>query len=237
VPGWAVTTLQVMGVVGGILALPYSIIALGVAGTIGTGVLGALGAAGLSMGARELGEAMGLSESTIRAMEVGGGVLGGAIAGGPAARYSARRWGAPPETMAALNRMPLKFQRQYATAKATGWRWPNKGWPYDNGAVGPKTIRPLDPDTPLDRFGPETGGFMSPAGDTFPMRAMRPGGDSAPPNLYTSKPGLMVEEAEIAPWFDQPGGGKQYRLIDPAGIEPRYSVEKAIDDGYLRRGH
>ncbi len=81
VPGWAVTTLQVLGVAGAIAALPYSIAMLGVAGTIGTSVAGAAGSIALALGSRAIGDALGLSESTIRSAEVVGGFVGGMLGG------------------------------------------------------------------------------------------------------------------------------------------------------------
>lgn len=233
VPGWAVTTLQVLGIAGAIAALPYSIVALGVAGTIGTAAAGAVGALGLSAAARPIGEALGMSEAGIRTLETAGGFLGGMIGGGAAARYAAPRWGASPATQAALARMPMRYQGQYATAKASGWRWPNGGWPPNNGAAGPARLTTLSPGTSIDRYGAPTGGYTSPAGEPFPARAMRGSPPTDPPNVYTVKKNLPVEEADIAPWFDQPGGGKQYRMVDPAGVKDRYSVQDAIDDGFL----
>lgn len=257
VPAWAVTALQALGVAGAIAALPYSIVALGVAGTIGTGVLGAAGALGLSAAARPIGEALGMSEAGIRTMETAGGFLGGMIGGGAAARYAAGRqgwqWGSPPAARAALNKMPMKFQGKYAASKAVGWKKLDFGepgartlkidthYPPDKGAAGPTLTHRLDKGVKLDRYGPETGGFMSNAGDSFEMRAL-PGKPAGSPNNYTTTVGrdgksLMVEEAEIAPWFDQPGGGTQYRLVDPSGKTNRYSVELAKKHGYLTDGH
>ncbi|RYF24151.1 MAG: DUF4237 domain-containing protein [Oxalobacteraceae bacterium] len=233
VPQWAVTTLQALGVAGAIAALPYSIVALGVAGTIGAGGLGAAGAFGLATAARPIGEAMGLSEVGIRSLETAGGFLGGMIGGGAAARYAAPRWGASAATQTALARMPMRYQGQYATAKASGWRWPNEGWPPNNGKAGLPRMTPLAEKTPIDRYGAPTGGFTSPAGEPFPARAMRGSQPNDPPTIYKVKKEFVVEEADIAPWFDQPGGGKQYRMVDPAGVKDRYSVQDAIDDGYL----
>lgn len=62
---------------------------------------------------------------------------------------------------------------------------------------------------------------------------MRGAPPTDPPNIYTVKKNMPVEEADIAPWFDQPGGGKQYRLVDPAGVKERYSVQDAIDGGFI----
>ncbi len=81
VPLWAVRSLEVLGVAGALLALPAAIASVGVAATIGGGVLGYAGAKGGAAGGRALGHALGLSESATRALEVGGGMLGGAVGG------------------------------------------------------------------------------------------------------------------------------------------------------------
>ena len=44
---------------------------------------------------------------------------------------------------------------------------------------------------------------------------------------------MPVEQYEIAPWFGQPGGGTQYRLVSPDGLGEKYSVTDAINDGYM----
>ena len=82
VPAWATDSLKVMGIAGALLALPFSVATVGVAATIGGGV-GALVGGGLATkGARMAGEAMHLSEPTIRSMEVGGGLFGSLVGGG-----------------------------------------------------------------------------------------------------------------------------------------------------------
>jgi uncharacterized Zn-binding protein involved in type VI secretion len=94
VPEWAVTSLQVLGLVGAVMALPYSIAALGVGGTLAAGVLGAGGSYVGGKAMRALGESMGMSEAGILTMEafgeLGGGMLGGAA--------GARRFGTPRTT-------------------------------------------------------------------------------------------------------------------------------------------
>lgn len=256
-PQWAVTTLQVLGVAGAIAALPYAIVTVGVAGLGVSAGLGMVGTVGGSMGGRAAGEALGLSEAGTRALEVAGGFLGGMAGGGAGARSVAGKqgwqWGSPPAVRAALNKMPLKFQGKYAASKAVARKKLDVGkpgarklriatdYPPDNGAAGPTLTHRLGKDVKLDRYGPETGGYMSNGGDSFEMRAL-PGQPSGAPNKYTTTIGrdsksLMVEEAEIAPWFDQPGGGKQYRLIDLSGKTDCYSVELAKKHGYLRDGH
>lgn len=81
VPGWAVTGLKVLGIAGLIATLPFSVATVGVAATLGGLTLGFVGAAGGAAGGRLLGEKLGLSESGIRALEVGGGFLGGMVGG------------------------------------------------------------------------------------------------------------------------------------------------------------
>ncbi|KQM63573.1 MULTISPECIES: glycohydrolase toxin TNT-related protein [unclassified Sphingomonas] len=241
VPQWAVTGLQILGIAGAIAALPYAVVAVGVAGigvTAGAGILGSMIGAS---GGRALGEALGLSEAGTRALEVGGGFLGGMGGGAGGAKAIAGRrgwqWGTPPATRAALNKMPLPYQAQYATAKSNNWKWPNKGWPPNNGAAGPERLTTLSAKTKLDRYGGEGGGYMSPSGESFPSRAMRGDPPTDPPNLYTVRKDMPVAEADIAPWFDQPGGGKQYRLVHPDGSGNQFSVLDAIGTKYLRRGH
>lgn len=81
VPEWAVTALQVLGVAGAVLALPFAIATVGVAATIGGAVLGYFGAEYGGKAGRALGEALGMSEAGKRAMEAGGQFLGGMIGG------------------------------------------------------------------------------------------------------------------------------------------------------------
>ena len=45
-------------------------------------------------------------------------------------------------------------------------------------------------------------------------------------------PGWSIEQSQAAPWFHQPGGGTQYRIIAPAGAEP--SVQELLDWGFLK---
>lgn len=93
IPPWAVTSLQVLGVVGAVMALPFSVAALGVGGTIAVGVLSAGGSYIGGKAMRALAESMGMSEAGVLTMEafgeLGGGMLGGAT--------GARRFGTAPK--------------------------------------------------------------------------------------------------------------------------------------------
>ncbi|MEL6530243.1 MAG: glycohydrolase toxin TNT-related protein [Pseudomonadota bacterium] len=142
------------------------------------------------------------------------------------------------QTQAAVRKMPQSFQDEYAAARAAGWKKPDGStwWPPNNGGVGTPKTGPLTPGTKLDRYGHTGGQFMGSAGDGIPQRAL-----ASPPtgtaNKYTSQPGLHVEQSPVAPWFGQPGGGTQYRVVDPTGVNPKYSVQNALDDGFLKIGH
>ncbi|WP_231111266.1 TNT domain-containing protein, partial [Mycobacterium avium] len=46
-------------------------------------------------------------------------------------------------------------------------------------------------------------------------------------------PGWHIEQSEVAPWFHQPGGGQQYRIINEEGATG--DVAELVRWGYLRR--
>ena len=66
VPAWAVTALQVMGVAGAIMALPYAIATVGVDATIASGIGGYIGSDFATKGARALGEPLSSALSALK---------------------------------------------------------------------------------------------------------------------------------------------------------------------------
>ena len=46
-------------------------------------------------------------------------------------------------------------------------------------------------------------------------------------------PGWHIEQSEVAPWFHQPGGGQQFRIINESGETG--DVAELVRWGYLRR--
>ncbi len=99
-------------------------------------------------------------------------------------------------------------------------------WPDNKGFDGAPKATTLEPGTRIDRFGPETGQYTSPAGTPLPQRALPPGSESRPLHTYEVLKPIEVEGGKIAPWFGQPGGGTQYLM--PA------SIRDLIKAGYLR---
>lgn len=95
--------------------------------------------------------------------------------------------------------------------------------------------------TLMDRFGFPGGAWLSPDGTPFPFRglpddsALKPYFQYAVNDPTKLPPGWSIEQSQVAPWFHQPGGGLQYRIIAPEGERP--SVQTLLDWGYLREVH
>ncbi|MCP4599006.1 MAG: glycohydrolase toxin TNT-related protein [Proteobacteria bacterium] len=78
----------------------------------------------------------------------------------------------------------------------------------------------------IDRYGEESGKFVSPYKTPFGMRSL-------PKSYMTDKPykvykvvkPFKVESGEVMPWFDQPGGGTQHYLGK--------SIETLKNEGYI----
>ncbi|MFF1512294.1 TNT domain-containing protein [Streptomyces sp. NPDC058326] len=139
------------------------------------------------------------------------------------------------------------FLKKYweGPAGTGGWKYPpNDGFGEVNGTVD-KAPELLTEGERLDRFGSEYGSFLAPAGDAYAERALPPQNlntrDAAFPcdyHLYEVTRSFVVWEGSIAPWFEQPGGGRQIKL-DPAFLDPgegqRLNVKWLLDNGYLVR--
>lgn len=254
VPEWLSNTMLAMTIGGTAIGTVGVGLTYGAGAAIGSLVGGAAGGHFGAQGAVAAAAAMGFGDTGQAVAGVAGGLLGGAIGGGfgfKGGQMAGNRiWsnpttpagvmlrqgtsGGPPGTIAAVNRMPPEFRAEYAQARAAGWKKPDGStwWPPDKGAAGPAVRTTIDPPATVDRFGHKGGSFLGKPGDPFPARAM-PGQPDGPPNVYGVAKSTHVEQAEIAPWFDQPGGGTQYRLVDPDGGTEAYSVQQAIDDGFL----
>lgn len=107
------------------------------------------------------------------------------------------------------------------------------------GSVVPHVDLPRG--TLMDRFGYPGGAWLSPDGTPFPFRglphdsALRPYFQYVVDDPTKLPPGWSIEQSEVAPWFHQPGGGVQYRIIAPEGQRP--SVQTLLEWGYLKEVH
>ena len=70
----------------------------------------------------------------------------------------------------------------------------------------------LQPGTLLDRYGYEGGSFVSPEGVPYAQRSLAPGTEAKPYHVYEVVKPIEGLGGQSAPWFDQPGGGIQYKL-------------------------
>lgn len=103
----------------------------------------------------------------------------------------------------------------------------NIKWPKNDGFAGdPKPVTLLT-GTRIDRYGYENGKFVSPEGTPYGRRALAPGTESKPYNVYEVVKPFDAQGGKIAPWFDEVGGGTQYKFDK--------SIKELIDGGYLRR--
>ena len=102
---------------------------------------------------------------------------------------------------------------------------------------GTVTDAHLTPGTVIDRFGSPYGGWLSPEGVPFAERALPPDSALKPYYQYIVKdpaalqPGWRIEQSQAAPWFHQPGGGTQFRIIKPDGTTG--SVRDLLRQGVL----
>ncbi|MFJ7205850.1 TNT domain-containing protein [Streptomyces sp. NPDC098789] len=140
---------------------------------------------------------------------------------------------------------PSAFLQRYWDGPPENGRWkypPHDGFAELNG-VPDRTDDALPPGSVLDRFGPDSGSFLAPAGDPYPARSLPPqslrtrtGGAACDYHVYEVLRTLPVRRGPAAPWFEQPGGGTQFKL-DAALLDPgpgqRLNVRWLLDHGYL----
>ncbi len=130
----------------------------------------------------------------------------------------------------------------------TGWPiWPGQnGDPNIDGFLNGKyTNEMLQPGQTLDRYGKNNGTFFGDVGTPISHRAMAPDSDFSLYNQYKVTKELPVRKGEIAPWFDEPGGGIQY-MLDPDFVKKIKEIQNTmqskkdfidilIEMGYLDR--
>ncbi|WP_274559677.1 TNT domain-containing protein [Streptomyces spiramyceticus] len=141
---------------------------------------------------------------------------------------------------------PERFLETYWDPNAQqdwgNWRYPDKLGFYvaDDGTVMRHKVE-LNKGTVLDRFGPETGSFLSPSGTPFTERSMPPSALNTPVE-YTQykvlKP-FPVHQGLVAPYFNQVGLGTQQlldnRLVSGAPSDRKKFLPWLVKNEYLQR--
>ena len=119
--------------------------------------------------------------------------------------------------------------REVDAARATDWTRPDGStwWPPNNGAVpGSEKMVTLRKGSEFGRIGANSGSYVAPPNTSPERLALKPGTDVSVYNEYrVIKDIPQVQQAEVAAWFDMPGGGVQYKL--PA------SINELMEMGYI----
>jgi hypothetical protein len=106
----------------------------------------------------------------------------------------------------------------------------------------PGTVVPdanLPTGTELGRFGFPRGAYLAPEGTPFAELALPPDSAFKPYYQYVVTnegrlpPGWHLEQSQVAPWFHQPGGGLQFRIVTPDGTSG--TIEDLIRYRILKR--
>lgn len=100
-----------------------------------------------------------------------------------------------------------------------------KCWPENHGFISKDSIT-LEPGSRIDRFGYDSGDFVSPEGTSYKNRAVPPGTINKPYNAYDVVQPIDVQSGPIASWFNEPGGGLQFQLPD--------TIENLLSQGKIK---
>lgn len=122
------------------------------------------------------------------------------------------------------------FASEIDAARAAKWKRLNGEiwWPPHDGAVpGTEQKRILPAGTIVGRIGSDRGTYVAPPGTPPEQLSLCPGTDTSVYSEYkVVKPIPDVKQATVAPWFDQPGGGTQYKLPE--------SIKDLVLKGYMQ---
>ncbi|WP_218618671.1 TNT domain-containing protein [Paenibacillus sp. P3E] len=99
-------------------------------------------------------------------------------------------------------------------------------WPENDGFDGVLNKATLKIGTRIDRYGFESGSFVSPEYISYEMRSLTHGTYSKPYHVYEVMKEIDALEGTIGPWFDETGEGIQFKLYT--------TIQELIDEGYLK---
>jgi Tuberculosis necrotizing toxin len=99
-------------------------------------------------------------------------------------------------------------------------------FPANDGFAGKPKQEKIETGKLIDRYGGPGGTFLSPEGIPYPQRALPYEQSKMSYHRYQVEKPLTAATGPIAGWFDQPGGGVQYKTSKP--------VQQLIDEGVLK---
>ncbi|MDR4887681.1 TNT domain-containing protein [Fredinandcohnia sp. QZ13] len=159
----------------------------------------------------------------------------------PAERAKLDGWTHRPDDDLYLKYKDVYDNPKYYNQETGAINWPGtKGDPNIDGFKnGEYQIETLKPGTEIDRYGSNgSGQYFSPAGSSYESRALPPHMTQQPYQQYTIIREFDVRAGEIAPWFDEVGGGTQYyskiEIFDDFGNKVPATVENLIKYGYIK---
>lgn len=99
-------------------------------------------------------------------------------------------------------------------------------WPPNDGFDSTPNNITLEPGTRLDRYGNNSGNFVAPQGTPYSQRSLFPTSEHLSYKVFeVVKPINNVLSGRAVPWFNEIGGGIQYKLP--------LSIQELIDSGYI----
>ncbi|UZJ79700.1 glycohydrolase toxin TNT-related protein [Fictibacillus sp. KU28468] len=155
-------------------------------------------------------------------------------------RLKLKNWKYPPSEEKYFKHKDVYDNPKYYNQETGEINWPGtKGDPNIDGFVDGKfEVNLLESGKEIDRYGSNLNGqFFSPKGASYESRALPPHMIEQPYSKYIIKRDFHVRSGEIAPWFDEVGGGVQYHtkinIIDDYGNSVEATVENLIKYGYI----
>jgi len=100
-------------------------------------------------------------------------------------------------------------------------------WPPRDGFTSLIQLTTLQPGTLLDRFGPDSGRFLSPQGESYASRALPWVCTSLRYHVYKVDRPLTAEIGTAAAYFGEPGGAIQIKLSRPVA---RFLAERVLSE-------
>lgn len=146
------------------------------------------------------------------------------------------------------NLTPSQFLAKYwdPSKNPPDWDYPkNDGFARNSQGQLLRFRMTLYPGQYIDRFGNEQGTFLATGGSSFISRAIAPNTLNTSPDdpahlcdyhLYRVLTAFDVDGGPAAAWFEQPGGGLQYKLIPGYLPNPQFPlIPWLVRNGYLQR--